>query len=84
VLFHVDARIPEGVDITPLLADEVAAVAELRRIGFIEQLFRRPDGSGAYLIVESDSEATAQDTLDALPFPRAGLMVMHVTAIERM
>ena len=83
MLFHVDARIPAGSDIQPLLAAEVKAVAELRDAGFIEQIFRRPDGSGAYLVVESDSAATAQATLDWLPFPRAGLMTMHITEIER-
>jgi muconolactone delta-isomerase len=84
VLFHVDARIPDGADIAPLLEAEIAAVAELRRIGFVTHLWRRPDGTGAYLVVEADGEESAQATLDALPFPTNGLMVMHVTPIEAL
>jgi hypothetical protein len=84
MLFFVDARILPGVDIEPHLADEIAAVKDLRAQGFIEQLFRRDDGAGAYLLVEAGSAKIAQETLDGLPFPRHGLMTMRVEPVERL
>lgn len=84
MLFFVDARIPPGADIAPHLEEEKAAVRELRDRGFVEQLFRREDGTGAYLIVNAGSAEEAQRTMDGLPFPRLGLMTMRVEAIERL
>jgi muconolactone delta-isomerase len=84
MLFFVDARIVPGVDIEPHLEEEVAAVRALRDRGFIEQLFRREDGTGAYLVVDADSLEAAQETVDGLPFPVRGLMTMRVERIERL
>jgi hypothetical protein len=84
MLFLVDARIVPGSDIAPLLEAEKAGVAEMRAEGFIEQLFRRLDDTGAWLIVEAESEDDAQRRLDALPFPQAGLMTMTLSSCERL
>jgi muconolactone delta-isomerase len=84
MLFFVDARLVPGVDIEPHLDEEVAAVKKLVAEGFIERLFRREDGTGAYLVVEADSLELAQRTLDALPFPVRGLMTMRVEPVERL
>jgi hypothetical protein len=84
VLFFVDARIVPGADIEPHLEDEVAAVKVLVDRGFVTELFRREDGTGAYLLVDADSAAVAQATLDALPFPQRGLMEMRVEPVERL
>jgi hypothetical protein len=56
----------------------------MRADGFIEQLFRRLDDTGAWLIVEAESEDDAQRRLDALPFPQAGLMTMTLSSCERL
>jgi muconolactone delta-isomerase len=82
MLFFVDARIEDGADIEPLLQAEVAAVKVLHTEGFIERLWRREDGTGAYLIVTADSLESAQSRLDALPFPENGLMKMQVEPVE--
>jgi hypothetical protein len=84
MLFHVDARIVEGADIQPHVAEEVEAVAALRHEGFIEELLRREDGTGAYLVVKDDSIESAQQRMDALPFPKLGLMTMHLEHVERL
>jgi hypothetical protein len=84
MLFVVDARINEGADIQPLLEEEIKAVNELRALGFIEQLFRRRDNTGAWLVVTADSAERAQRRLDALPFVVAGVMTMTLSESERL
>jgi hypothetical protein len=84
VFFFVDAEIQPGADIEPYLEQELAAVNEMRESGFIQLLLRRPDGSGAFLLVEESSIERAQERLDALPFPQQGLMVMHVQPVDRL
>jgi hypothetical protein len=82
MIFFGDARITPGVDIGPHLEDEKRRVAELRDEGFIEQLFRRTDGSGALLILNDESAEAATARLDTLPFVQLGLMSIPVTEIE--
>lgn len=80
--FHVDARLVAGADISPRLADEQRKIKELHEAGFIEQLDRRTDGTGAWLIVSDDDEASAQRRLATLPFVEIGIMTMELSAIE--
>jgi len=82
MLFFGDARILPGQDIAPHLDDEVAAVDELMRRGFIKQLFRHLDGTGAILIIESESAQAAEEVLATLPFVRHGVMRIPVSALE--
>lgn len=82
MLFHVDARFVAGRDPQPQMEAEVAAVAALREEGFIVRLFKRLDNSGAWIIVDAQSEEDAQTRMDALPFPQDGVMTMTVSAIE--
>lgn len=84
MLFVVDARILPGADIAPHLEAEKAAVAELRREGFIEQLFRRLDDTGAWLVVEAPDAEEAQRRLDELPFVVNGVMRMALSPSERL
>ena len=84
MLFVVDARVRDGADIRPLLEDEIKAVEALRAEGFIEQLFRRVDGSGAWLVVEAPSADEARRRLDALPFVVGGVMTMALSQSERL
>jgi hypothetical protein len=80
--FHVDARVVPGADIAPRLADEQRRIKELHAQGFIEQLVRRTDGTGAWLIVRADDQASAQARLATLPFVEVGIMTMHLTHVE--
>jgi muconolactone delta-isomerase len=80
--FHGDARLVAGADTQPRLADEQRRIGELYDEGFIEQLFRRTDGSGAWLIVQADDEESAHRGLDTLPFVEIGIMTMHLSAVE--
>ena len=80
--FLVDARLVPGADPQPRLADEQQRIKELYDEGFIEQLFRRLDGTGAWLIVQGDDEASAHRQLDTLPFVEIGIMTMHLSAVE--
>jgi uncharacterized protein YciI len=84
MLFVVDARIREGADIQPLLEAELAAVNALREEGFIEQLFRRLDDTGAWLVVDAPSAEEAQQRLDALPFVVGDVMTMTLSPSERL
>ena len=84
MLFVVDARISDGADIQPLLADEIKAVESLRADGFIQQLFRRLDGTGAWLVVEAPSADEARHRLDALPFVVGDVMTMALSPSERL
>jgi hypothetical protein len=71
-----------GADPQPRLADEQHRIRELYDEGFIEQLFRRTDGSGAWLIVRDEDEESAHRRLDTLPFVEIGIMTMHLSAVE--
>jgi hypothetical protein len=77
-----DARILPGADPEPHLRDEILAVDRLMERGFITRLFRRLDGSGAILIIESESVEAAERTLADLPFVRHGVMRIPVSPIE--
>lgn len=80
--FHVDARFVEGADPQPRMADEVRRVQELRDEGVVEQVFRRLDGTGAYLVAVADSAEALTAHLDTLPFVEDGIMTMQLSEIE--
>jgi len=84
MLFLVDARILPGADIAPHLEEEKREVGKLREAGFIEQLMRRLDDTGAWLVVSDDTAESAQRRLDALPFVVHGVMTMTMSAVERL
>lgn len=80
--YLVDARLREGADPAPRLADEQRRIRELHDAGVIEQLFRRVDGTGAWLVVSADNEADAHEHLGTLPFVEIGIMTMHPGEVE--
>lgn len=80
--FHVDARFVEGKDPAPEMVAELARVNELREVGIIEQLIRRTDNTGAYLIMEAADSAAIRAALDSLPFARSSTMTFAVDKIE--
>jgi muconolactone delta-isomerase len=82
--FFVDARFTPGADPEPRMEDEKQRIRELRDEGFIEQLFRRLDGTGAYLVVTEDSVDAVHARLDTLPFVEIGIMRMQVDEIETL
>jgi muconolactone delta-isomerase len=82
VKFHVDARFVPGKDPAPEMDAEVARVGELRAAGLVEQVIRRVDSSGAYLVMEAEDEAAVSEALDTLPFARSGTMTFSVEVVE--
>lgn len=80
--FHVDARFVEGKDPAEEMAAEVGRVSELRAAGLIEQVIKRLDDSGAYLLMEAPSEAAITEAIDTLPFARSGTMSFTIDAVE--
>jgi muconolactone delta-isomerase len=80
--FHVDARFVEGKDPAPEMAAEVRRVGELRDAGIVEQVIRRLDDTGAYLVMEAPDDAAVKDALDSLPFAKSGTMTFVVEAVE--
>lgn len=84
MLYLGDARFTEGADIGPHLEAEKRRVQELRDEGFIAQLFRRTDGTGAVLILSDDSPESATARLGTLPFVQLGLMTIPVTELEQL
>jgi len=81
VKFHVDARLVPDADIQPRLRDEQVRIKELYEAGFIEQLFRREDGTGAWIIVSDENAESAHRQLATLPFVEVGIMTMELSAI---
>lgn len=82
--FLVDARFTPGSDPEPRMEDERTRVRELREEGLIEQLFRRIDGTGAYLVVGEESEDAARLRLETLPFVEDGTMSLTIEEIETL
>ncbi len=82
--FYVDARFTPGSDPGPTMEAEVRRVAEMREQGFIELLYKRTDGTGAYLVVNDDSRAGAEAQLDTLPFVQEGTMSIAIDEIEQL
>jgi hypothetical protein len=60
----------------------VRRVGELRNAGVIEQVIRRLDDSGAYLLIEAQDEAAVTAALDSLPFAKSGTMTFAVDPVE--
>jgi len=82
MLFFGDARIQPGTDPAPYLEAEIAEVDRLMSAGFIRQLFRHLDGSGAILIIEAASLEDARAGLQGLPFVQHAIMRIPVTPID--
>jgi hypothetical protein len=82
VNFLVDARLVAGADVAPFLAAEQRRIRELHDAGFIELLYRRIDGTGAWLIVTERDEESAERQLDTLPFVEVGIMTMQLSEID--
>lgn len=82
--FYVDARFTPGSDPQPSMQAEIKRVGELKDEGFIELLFRRIDGTGAYLVVTAEDEASARATLDTLPFVAEGTMSIAIDEVEQL
>jgi len=82
--FFVDARFTPGADPEPRMEDEKLRVRELRDEGLIEQLFRRIDGTGAYLVVTDESADAVRQRLDTLPFVQDGIMTIQIDEIETL
>ena len=82
VKFHVDARFVEGKDPGPEMVAELARVKELSDAGVIEQILKRTDSTGAYLVMEAANAEAIDEALDSLPFAQSAIMTYLVDSIE--
>ena len=82
--FFVDARFVPGQDPAPQMEAEVQRVRELREEGLIEQVLRRLDDTGAYLVMEARDRAAVDAALVSLPFAQSRTMTFKVDAIEAL
>jgi muconolactone delta-isomerase len=80
--FFVDARFTPGANPVPELEAEKRRVAELRDAGVIEQVLRRLDDTGAFLVVEALDSRAVDDALASLPFAASNTMTFSVDPIE--
>jgi len=80
--YLVDARLADGADPAPRLTDEQQRIRELHGAGVIEQLFRRCDGTGAWLVVSAPDVDSVHTQLDTLPFVEIGIMTMAPGEVE--
>ena len=70
--FFVDARFVEGKDPAPQMEAEVRRVGELRTEGLIEQVLRRLDNTGAYLVMEAPDQAAIDAAAPGVTEPGRG------------
>jgi muconolactone delta-isomerase len=80
--FFVDARFTPGANPAPELEAEKRRVAELRDAGVIEQVLRRLDDTGAFLVMEAPDARAVDAALASLPFAVSGTMTFNVDQIE--
>jgi hypothetical protein len=80
--FFVDARFVPGADPAPELEAEIRRVRELRDAGLIEQVLRRLDNTGAFLVMEAADARTVDAALASLPFAISETMTFIVDSIE--
>ena len=71
-----DPQIPE------LLPAERKRTAELREEGFLQQLLLRADGTGGFLILDSESADSARERLGTFPFVRHGVMSIELVELS--
>jgi hypothetical protein len=71
-----------AVDREPIQAEETRAVERLRRLGVIEQIFVRADGSSSLTVLEAESEAAARVHVECLPFYQDGAMTVEIAEIR--
>jgi hypothetical protein len=73
---------PSDPAISRLLTEEHQRTGELIDEGFVQQLLLRADGAGGYMVVSADSEASALEQLNTLPFMKAGVMQIELVALN--
>jgi muconolactone delta-isomerase len=82
--FFVDARFTPGANPAAELEAEKRRVAELREVGVIEQVLRRLDDTGAFLVMEALDSRAVDDALASLPFAVSNTMTFTVEPIESL
>jgi hypothetical protein len=80
--FFVDARFVPGADPAPELEAEIRRVRELRDAGLIEQVLRRLDDTGAFLVMEAPDARALDAAVASLPFALSETMTFTVEAID--
>jgi muconolactone delta-isomerase len=82
--FFVDARFTPGATPAPELEAEKRRVAELRDEGVIEQVLRRLDDTGAFLVIEALDSRAVDAALASFPFAVSKTMTFSVDPIESL
>jgi hypothetical protein len=68
-------------DPTPLLPAESARMAELQEAGLVELTLLKADWSGAVLLLNTSSLASARQAVDSLPLVVNGLTSFELTEV---
>jgi hypothetical protein len=71
-----------GEDIQPHIPAEKRRVAELRKEGFIRDLFFKADRSGPVLILSNTDRADAEARLATLPFVEKDLLSFELVELD--
>jgi muconolactone delta-isomerase len=70
---------PADVDTRAKFAEEEdRLIVQLHREGFIEQIFRRPDGQGAASLIEAPSAEVVERRLNELPYLIHGCITIEI------
>jgi hypothetical protein len=80
--FLVDARIVPGKDVDTDMDAEARRVYELVGAGLITQVMSRPDGTGAFLVLDAPDANAADVAMASLPFAASGAITVTMDRIE--
>ena len=72
----------DGTELAVLAEDEFERGRALYLQDFIRQIWHRADTHGACLLVEAESEEQVRETLNTLPYFRAGMLEILVIPLK--
>jgi hypothetical protein len=73
---------PGDADIPRLLKAEQQQTGELMKQGFVQELLLRADGAGGYMVLSTESLASAHEQLSTLPFMKDGIMQIELIELN--
>jgi hypothetical protein len=73
---------PDDQDIPRLLKAEQQQTGELMKEGFVQELLLRADGAGGYMVLSTESAASAHEQLSTLPFMKDGIMQIELIELN--
>ena len=81
MLFHVTGCIEDPTLVPPLVDAEKQVSEELQNQRFTLWAYRRADRPGVYMVVEAESRALAEHTLQRLPFVSGNAMTVDLVEV---